>query len=168
MKIKNNFLDEQLFNKLVNLIDPFSEEEKLSFVPSFKVTKDGSAIGNIQFVHSILPSKPFSLLDKLGISEELSVETWVKAKINFSLGQEAITPSYWHIDVNSPEKSMKTGILYLNTNNGYTEFKDGTRIESVANRYVEFNTGLMHRGINCTDNSWRAVLNINFIPRKTF
>lgn len=163
MFITDNFLDGQAFNKLVDLVDPLTEGDKLHFVPSFKVTKDGSNIGNIQFVH-IVSTATHSLLDESGISQELRIEAWVRAKINFSLGQEEAKISAWHTDFSIPRTTIRTGILYLNTNNGYTEFKDGTKIESVANRYIEFDSKLEHRGVSCTDNGWRAVLNLNYIP----
>jgi hypothetical protein len=50
----------------------------------------------------------------------------------------------------------------MNTNNGYTEFEDGTRVESVANRFISFPVGMKHRGTSCTDKKTRVVINFNF------
>ena len=57
---------------------------------------------------------------------------------------------------------MKVGIFYLNTNNGYTEFEDGSKVESVANRFVSFTGDLIHRGVSQTDTKARVVINLNY------
>ena len=51
----------------------------------------------------------------------------------------------------------------MNTNNGYTEFEDGTKVESVANRFVSFPEKMKHRGTSCTDKKTRIVININYL-----
>ena len=56
-----------------------------------------------------------------------------------------------------------TSILYLNTNNGYTEFEDGTKVESVANRFISFPIETKHRGTSCTDKKIRVVINFNYL-----
>jgi hypothetical protein len=58
----------------------------------------------------------------------------------------------------------KTAVFYLNTNNGYTEFESGDRVESVANRMVVFDSNLQHRGSTCSDSRYRLVLNFNYVP----
>jgi hypothetical protein len=51
----------------------------------------------------------------------------------------------------------------LNTNNGTTEFKDGTKVDAVKNRLVMFPAITPHRAIGQTDITERIVLNFNFI-----
>ena len=75
---------------------------------------------------------------------------------------------YWYelsetegVDVDVPFDCM-TGIYYVNSNDGYTEFKDGTKVESVANRVVAFPCTVPHAGTTCTDASVRTVINFNF------
>ena len=58
----------------------------------------------------------------------------------------------------------KTAIYYVNTNNGFTLFEDGTKVDSVANRLVVFNTIKKHVGYSCTDKNVRVVINFNYIP----
>ena len=57
---------------------------------------------------------------------------------------------------------MTVGIYYVNGNNGYTEFEDGTKVESVENRFVSFAGDLIHRGVNQTDTKERVVINFNY------
>ena len=58
---------------------------------------------------------------------------------------------------------MNTGIYYINTNNGYTVFEDGTKVESIANRLVTFPCHTRHGGIPHNDsNKGRIVVNFNW------
>ena len=65
-------------------------------------------------------------------------------------------------------ENATTAIFYLNTNNGWTQFEDGTKVESVKNRLVTFPATTNHVGFACTDKSVRIVLNLNYIKYKTF
>ena len=56
---------------------------------------------------------------------------------------------------------MTTGIYYVNSNNGYTLFEDGTKVESLANRFVVFPCHIKHGGMPFTDDSKRRIV-INF------
>jgi len=55
-----------------------------------------------------------------------------------------------------------TSIYYINTNNGYTKFKNGTKIKSVENRMVVFPSHLEHQGYACSDKLKRVVINFNY------
>ena len=59
-------------------------------------------------------------------------------------------------------KQLTTSIFYVNTNNGYTKFEDGTKVESVANRMVIFPSNMKHIGTSCTDEKTRVVINFNY------
>ena len=55
-----------------------------------------------------------------------------------------------------------TTLVYsVNTNNGYTEFKDGTKIPSVAKQLLIFDGNIPHRSVGQTDTNNRINLNIN-------
>ena len=70
----------------------------------------------------------------------------------------------WHNDLKISTPS-KTCVLYLNDNDGYTEFKDGTKVESVANTAVIFDSNTEHRGVPATNVDRRLVLNINYFEK---
>lgn len=165
MIVIDNFLGEDSFKYLYSLIDPFASNDKFFFMPYAKVKGDGDIAGNFQFVHNMFTQGSVGILADVGFERAVEPLTIVKAKINFALKSDVVTDSGWHRDVLVPEDvKARTGVLYLNTNNGYTEFEDGTRVESVANRYVEFDSNALHRGVDCNDKPWRAVLNVNYIP----
>ena len=57
---------------------------------------------------------------------------------------------------------MKTGIFYVNTNNGKTIFKNGKEVESIKNRMVIFPSNIEHAGTSNTDTENRIVINFNW------
>jgi len=85
-------------------------------------------------------------------------------RLNVNLCPKIGSTSNFHTDTNGKdnEEVMTTSIFYLNTNNGYTEFEDGTKVESIANRMVTFPANLKHRGTSCTDEKTRVVINFNY------
>ena len=90
-----------------------------------------------------------------------------KIKANMMPNQNAIIEHGFHHDVTDSEfhpikDHMKTSILYMNTNNGYTKFEDGTIIESVANRFVTFPNHTEHTGTTTSDSDYRLVINFNY------
>ena len=55
-----------------------------------------------------------------------------------------------------------TSIYYINTNNGYTKFKNKGKVKSVENRMVVFPSHLEHQGYTCSDQLNRVVVNFNY------
>ena len=62
-------------------------------------------------------------------------------------------------------KQWTTSIFYMNTNNGYTIFENGTKVESVANRMITFPANIKHTGTSCTDEKTRVVINFNYFSQ---
>ena len=86
--------------------------------------------------------------------------------VNLLLRQENPSISNFHEDYIENNKKITTAIFYLNTNNGYTEFKDGNRIDCIRNRLVMFPSNIKHRGVTQTDEQTRIMINFNFLKRK--
>lgn len=57
--------------------------------------------------------------------------------------------------------SVGTAVYYLNSNDGYTLLEDGSKIESRENRILLFEDCNYYE-TNCTDNSCRANITINY------
>ena len=100
------------------------------------------------------------------VYSKLNIAVLIKAKANFNIVTDEIIEHGLHIDVEQIAGICTTAILYLNTNNGYTIFEDGTKVESLANRLVKFPTGTKHSGTSCTDIRNRMVINFNYIEMK--
>jgi hypothetical protein len=97
-----------------------------------------------------------SATDKLGIIAILRV------KINAT--NKNAPEQEWHTDwqISTPSKTF---VLYLNDNNGYTEFETGEKVMSKKNTAVIFDTNLKHRGVPATDVERRMVLNISYFEK---
>ena len=91
----------------------------------------------------------------------------IKCNLELHGGSEPYASEY-HVDWQNEEdikSNMQAAIYYVNTNNVYTEFKDGEevrKVESVANRMVFFDAELSHRGVSATDTRYRCVINFNW------
>ena len=123
-----------------------------------------------QFVHTLYDIKPeyngetdcYSLIrDPLNIiRQKLNVTNLYRIKANLR------TRSFfnrsgggYHTDgFDCPH----TSIYYINTNNGYTKFKNNGKVKSVENRMVVFPSHLEHQGYTCSDKLKRGVINFNY------
>ena len=92
--------------------------------------------------------------------DKIKYSALVRIKSNLLWPTETLHLNGFHVDYY--HDSMTTGIFYLNSNDGYTEFEDGSQVESVENRFVEFNTNLSHRGTSSTYKEPRVLINFNY------
>ena len=99
------------------------------------------------------------------IIKRLNCRFLLRAKANLrTVAPEKDMIAGWHRDY---EIKSQTAIFYVNSNNGYTMFKEsGKKVESVENRLVVFPTDLEHCGVSCTDNKQRVVINFNFLGQE--
>lgn len=108
---------------------------------------------------SIFYDKWFEMLFKPIIRE--SVLDRIKA--NLLVKTSEIIENDFHTDITSSTKPLTTSIFYVNTNNGYTKFKDGTIVESLENRLVTFPVNKKHKGTTCTDENVRIVIDFLYM-----
>jgi hypothetical protein len=123
--------------------------------------------GHIQFTNTIYKDNEFKSTWTLGgldiFKEKLKIISLVRAKINLLPRTEKIIEHQAHIDIPNPPDNLKTAILYLNTNNGYTKFENGDTVSSVENKLIIFDTKLKHSGTtNSCDAPYRVVFNLNY------
>ena len=172
--INDNFLVEEDFTALVETLT--HAEFPWYFAPRI-VNTDKETDSPGQFYHDVVynitgpisstySSHFLSILDQLGSS----VTTRIKINLNPRLPQSFF--SDFHSDTeNYMDKEISaqcsTSILYINTNNGYTELDTGEKIESVANRVVTFPSNTKHRGVTQTDEQIRILVNFNYLKRST-
>ena len=99
------------------------------------------------------------------IHELLEIKRLWQMRVNCTFGQKERYQGAWHIDNSWSDylqKHGKTSIIYLNSNNGGTQFKTGPFVESKANRCVIAPTTAIHAGVWPTNIKCRYVLNINY------
>jgi hypothetical protein len=164
IKIEDNFLAPRCFEALQQAmmgpgfpwyyndsIDSGEDIDKFQFVHGFYI-ESAPISDNIQVMNPILGVlKPTALY---------------RIKANLLTRTLNIIENKFHADIGrlseENQKHWTTSIFYVNTNNGYTKFKDGTKIESVANRLLTFPSNLEHTGTSCTDEMVRVVINFNY------
>lgn len=162
MIVYDNYLDKFDFDGLYNTIinkpnNNFSWYLMNGVVDDYEKNK-------FQFNHVFhdgiqINSPHFNLLIPLLV--KIKVKKILRIKINLQPRTNKKIVHRWHTDL---REECKTGIFYLNTCNGYTEFKKPKKkVKSLANRFVEFNSNIEHRGTTCTDKKYRLVLNFNYI-----
>ena len=168
MKIIDDFLDETLFHDLQSI--GMGIDFDWNFIPMTDSIGETSDKFSGQFVHlaysNCIPKTTFfnSLLPVLN---RLDVTTLNRVKLNLQPRTDKIVEGLFHADMSGDMsietmKTWTTSIFYVNTNNGYTKFEDGTKVESVANRVVTFPANMKHHGTSCTNEKTRVVINFNY------
>jgi hypothetical protein len=98
------------------------------------------------------------------LTQSINPIAWLRIKANLNTWTPDPAINSFHIDqVGMGEIPFYTSIFYVNTNNGKTLFKNGTEIQSIANRLITFPGTLMHTGCSCTDAKRRVLINFNYI-----
>ena len=102
---------------------------------------------------------------------KLNTQILIRIKANLTTKTKTHLESEFHYDhefVGSrlPDGTLTsyTAIYYVNTNNGYTLFKDGNlKVDSVGNRIAIFDSSKLHKAVSCTDEKRRVVINFNYL-----
>ena len=168
--VQDNFLSKDYFQELKDVV--FSHQFPWYMVGVLDEYTPGSALikGNpssdVQMVHMAyvdhqVYSDFFHALKPM--FEDMDLFSCFKVKLNWLKRQETIVEHGFHVDYPEAPDGNLTSILYMNTNNGYTKFEDGTKIESIENRLITFPVHLKHTGsTNTCDAQFRCVMNINW------
>ena len=169
MKIIDNFLPEEEFKSIQSIM---MGEKFPWYVCTTGMVEMGD--GGYQFCHMF-----YEPIEEAGITSDY-LEMWknfskkigtkngfFRIKANLTTKTTAHEESLFHRDLIFIDEDKlvhpKTAIFYINTNNGYTEFKNGVIVNSVANRVCIFDTTLEHRGVTHTKgHPARVVMNFNY------
>lgn len=165
MDIIDNFLDELDFLALKTTLTDANFPWFYQNSVAWKSLEDGYQDDpyNFQFVHSFYerhaPNSGFvKILEPF--LEKIKPSAIVRIKANLVTRSPSIIEHVMHTDI--PDINCKTSIFYVNTNDGYTKFEDGTIINSVENKLVTFDSSNKHCGTTCTNNKHRIVINFNY------
>ena len=166
IKVIDNFLDKDEFNLLKNVLAgdsfPWFKSKILS-----EYGAKGPAIDEIEnnqfchlFYHNFCPQSNFiNILDP--IITKINPAAIIRIKANLNTKTDKIIEHGFHLDYQGSQE-LKTSIFYINTNDGYTLFENNEKIESVENRFLEFNSNYFHTGTSTTNTSARIVINFNY------
>ena len=161
MKLIQNFLDKKTFDDINHLIQS-SGYFNWYYTPDVAFHKDTHGF---MFNHTFLnedgiQSEYFNQIIT-PIINPLSIRHLVRAKANLYTKQEHNIKHKFHIDDSTLDK-YKVGLFSLNTNDGYTEFEDGKKFQSIENSAIIFNGKIKHRSVTQTDERLRVNININY------
>ena len=163
MKIIDDFLSPSDFEITQN----FFQSNNFIWYYNQSIAKHKQGLDQFQFVHPFFDISKPSQTDwspfLQPILTKLNAQYIFRIKANLRPRTSQGVLSEFHTDMNL---NQQTAIFYLNTNNGYTKFKDNTLddVPSVANRLITFYGHLEHCGCSATDCNNRIVLNIIYIP----
>ena len=171
MNVIDRFLPEGSFQNLKeHLLSP-----KVSWTWHQHKTGPRESTDSFQFVHTFyklcMPQVGQPIKDVCNDMNPLGnifykLQPYAVLKVKANLTPRTAEPDKTDFHVDFPHYSHHdTAIYYLNTNNGYTEFKSGEIVESIENRLVIFDASEEHRGVSCTDEKYRLVLNLNYVRK---
>jgi hypothetical protein len=165
LKIIDNFLVEEDFNMINNIITndtfPWHIQKGVSY----------NGDGGFFLCHKLYDyeqkqpiTSPFfkTIMDL--ILKRLRVKSLIRAKLNLYPMTKKIEKHAFHIDQTKHGVPLEhnVALLYLNTNNGKTLFKNKS-INSIENRMVLFNGMIEHASTTCTNKQYRTNININYV-----
>lgn len=158
MQIIDDFLDQKSFKDIQNLLMSSDFDWYYSdLITSKEVHKD-----EFQFCHMFYsdgePGKKYSVITPL--IRKIAPFSVISVKANLLTKTNKVRKYGFHVDIN--KENITTAIFYINTCNGFTLFRDGRKVEQIANRLVIFNAQLEHSGTSCTDEKTRVLINFNY------
>ena len=157
--IIDNFLDQDYFDHLKNCV--FSTQFPWVFC------QEVANLGEMNDEHFFFTHRLFDRFEPLSsfmkeldhlIVHDLEVKSLIRARINLYTNIGKLLEHDYHQDFEYPHK---TAVLYFNTCDGYTGFRD-SKVESVENRVVLFDGSNEHYSTTCTDQKVRVVLSVSY------
>ena len=159
MEVIENFLSQPNLDQLKNSI--LSEKFPWYYIDYVASPADDK---NFYFIHEAMRDQRQSS-DWLPIFHpimgRLNYSTLIRLRANLYTRKEEQAGDSFHVDIPGDPYNM-SAIFYLNTNNGYTLFKNNKKVESVENRLILFKGSTEHCSVPQTDTKSRVVVNINF------
>jgi hypothetical protein len=156
-EIIDNFLPIEEFIKIKNLMLSSEFPWYYNNSVSHENIQDSFYFTHNFFNNHRINSHQFDLL--FPIINKLNIKSIIRAKGNFYPKTLEIEEHGKHVDF----KYKHNGFLfYINTNNGFTRLKDGTKIESIENRGLLFDASIEHNSSTCTDQNGRININFNY------
>tara|TARA_E500000305_G_scaffold85238_1_gene71265 strand:+ start:33 stop:521 length:489 start_codon:yes stop_codon:yes gene_type:complete len=158
MEIIDDLLPEKEFESISKLFMDIDQDFPWYYRPQICHNDGLFQFVHMFFMHQIGPaSKYLPIWNNFNIKVGSNQQKVRRIKSNLTLRTDEPRPTQYHIDY----EDIITAIFYINTNNGYTEFENGVRVDSVANRVCIFDSNLKHRGVSHTEGDRRRIV-VNF------
>ncbi len=163
MKIQDNFLPQEEYETIRDTMMATDFPWFYNSSVLYGKDHDNDMSDRGQLIHCFLiaddklVSQQFNIVKPL--LDKLKVNEIYRVKANLQLRTESIEKTGWHDDGFG---NCTTYIYYINSNDGTTEFEDGSLVDTVANRMVSFNGKMKHRGSTHTNTKTRVLINFNY------
>ena len=159
-KVINNFLPEEIFQKLKTLL--FGDVIPWYYLENMTNTDEGFLAHN--FYNYSSPKSEYFNDFIIPILIKLNFFTIISVRANFTLKKEKKYFSEFHTDSSFVHK---TAIFYMNTCNGYTilDKKLKLKIKCEENKMLIFNSTIEHCMASQTDEKKRIVINFNYFDK---
>ena len=170
IEIIDNYLDEYTFNTIKRQLLPSGDgflDRRIPWLLQHGISaEEHYPVEGIYFNHSFfanyaVTSNHFDILDPL--FQKVDPKAFVRVLANIYPKTSEVIEHQFHKDMHFEHKGC---ILYLNTNNGYTQIKndDGTitKVDSVENRILFFDPHKDHASTSCSDENYRAIIIANY------
>ena len=158
-KVIDNFLEEDYFDSLVSLFEKIPWFFQREVNPNHDVAEDNLFYMAHMFYIDNMPVSP--LFDNLiPLLQKLGMKCLLRVKANLYPNTKILHEHLMHTDYNYLHSGA---ILSLNTCDGYTKLKDGTTIDSIANRVLLFDASEEHCSTTTTNDYARFNININYM-----
>lgn len=158
----DNVLKKEDFSAIKNTLEGFSFPWFFSNILNGELNKNNFQLVHMFYEKLSINSEFYPLIKP--VIEVLKPLALIKIKANLIFQESNIIEHGMHVDYY--HKNAKTAIYYVNTNDGYTKFLDGTKVFSEENKLLIFNTEEKHTGTTCTNALRRIVINFNYIQEE--
>jgi hypothetical protein len=159
-KVIDNFLPKENFVKIKELLlgnaFPWFYFPNISDLEKFS---KGNLFYMSHLFYELEPNSNFYNIIKTNLLNFMNIKSIIRVKANLYPNQSIKKINEMHVDYNFKHNGA---VFSINTNNGGTILKDGTKIDSVENRMLFFDPSLEHDSENCTDEKTRINININY------
>ena len=165
-QVIDNFMDRDSFNVLSSLV--MSSNFPWYYVSKINECDDPSQdLVNRYFEHNFFTydtdiktyRKSYNFDIVKTFLDLLEINELYRVKSNLFTSTDTLVQYAFHCDQIFEHKGA---ILYLNDCDGYTVFPDGTKIESIANRCLLFDSSKEHASTTCTNDKARFNINVNY------
>lgn len=170
MKVVENFLPDEMFRELSFWLCG----DEIAWYFNSNIANEGEEGSmNCYFTHMIYLNDEWRsniggdilrrLVDEIKdqtVDTEWEIKSLLRIKANLYPRTENLQTHDKHFDFSFSHKAI---LIYLNDNDGYTEFEDGVRMKSQSNRMVFFDGSTPHNSTNCTTQKSRVSLGINYL-----
>ena len=163
MQVTEDFLQQEYYEHLYNIITdtqfPWMYQKR---VANHSENPEDN-LNHYYFVHSLFYEYKIEspLYDEfLYLFKSLNVHFLHRARVLMFVNQGEQYIHDTHID---HKEHCKTALIYMNSNNGFTQFEDGERVESIENRLLVFDGSIPHSSSTATDTKERLLLSVTYI-----